>query len=154
MVWRTRWWLEKELAILTVLVGAIYFPRLADLNLRGEEPRRGQVAREMMLSGDWVVPREQGKPFLSRPPLQNWVIAAVAKARGRLDSVAIRLPSAIAILLTTWLIYGYCRTFLSRWGSLAGAIAYPTMGQVLQLGWTGETEALYTLVVRDRKSVV
>jgi len=142
-----RWRLPWEMGLLAALVAAIYLPRLTDLNLRGEEPRRGQVAREMLLSGDFLVPREQGVPFLSRPPLQNWLIAAAALVRGQTDSVAVRLPSVIALLLTVWLVYGYSRTLLSRFGALAAAIAFATMGHVLQLGWTGETEAIYTLLV-------
>src|SRR5262249_18579312 len=119
----------------------------SDVLPSGEEPRRGQVAREMINSGDWIVPRQQGEPFLSRPPVQNWAIALVALARGGVDFIAIRLPSVIALLLTTALIYAFGRTFLSRLGALWAAAAYPTMGLVLQFGWLGETESLYTLVV-------
>src|SRR5208283_1907920 len=98
-------------------------------------------------TGDWIVPRQQGLPFLSRPPVQNWAIALVSLARGEIDPVAIRFPSAVAILLTVTLIYAYGRTFLSRLGALCAMVAYPTMGLVLQFGWLGETEALYTLIV-------
>ena len=56
-------------------------------------------------------------------------------------------PSVVAILLTVTLIYAYGRTFLSRLGALCAMAAFPTMGLVLQFGWLGETEALYTFVV-------
>jgi 4-amino-4-deoxy-L-arabinose transferase-like glycosyltransferase len=79
--------------------------------------------------------------------VQNWAIALVSLARGKIDAVAIRFPSMVAILLTVALIYGYGRVFLSRLGALCAAAAYPTMGLVLQFGWLGETEAIYTLVV-------
>src|SRR5438128_12114215 len=72
---RPCWWREAEVAILILLVAAAYFVRLNDVSMRGEEPRRAQVAFEMMQRSDWLVPREQGDPFLSRPPLQNWPIA-------------------------------------------------------------------------------
>jgi 4-amino-4-deoxy-L-arabinose transferase-like glycosyltransferase len=101
----------------------------------------------MIASGDWVVPRQQGLPFLSRPPVQNWAIALVALVRGKIDAVAIRFPSIVAILLTATLIYAYGRTFLSRLGALCAMVAFPTMGLVLQFGWLGETEAIYTFVV-------
>jgi 4-amino-4-deoxy-L-arabinose transferase-like glycosyltransferase len=147
MVPCARWWLEWEFWVVLLLAGLTYGSRLNDSPPSGEEPRRGQVAREMFWSGDWIVPRQQNLPFLSRPPVHNWTIALVALARGKVDAVAIRFPSVAAILLTATLIYGYGRTFLSRLGALCAMAAYPTMGLVLQFGWLGETEALYTLIV-------
>ena len=142
---RARWWLEWEFWAVLLLTGLIYGSRLGDALPSGEEPRRGQVAREMGWSNDWIVPRQQGLPFLSRPPLQNWAIALVSLVRGRVDAVAIRFPSLVAILLTV--IYAYGRTFLSRLGALCAMVAFPTMGLVLQFGWLGETEAIYTFIV-------
>jgi 4-amino-4-deoxy-L-arabinose transferase-like glycosyltransferase len=79
--------------------------------------------------------------------LQNWAIALVAAARGRVDEIAIRLPSVVAMLLTIALVYGYCRSFLAPLGALAAAAALATMGHVLEFAWIGETEAMYTLFV-------
>ena len=147
MASQARWWLEWEFWAVLLLTGLIYGSRLGETPPTGEEPRRGQVAREMITSGDWIVPRQQGLPFLSRPPVQNWAIALVSLARGKIDAVAIRFPSVVAILLTVTLIYAYGRTFLSRLGALCAMVAFPTMGLVLQFGWLGETEAIYTFVV-------
>ena len=130
-----------------LLTGVIFGSRLGEAIPGGEEPRRGQVAREMIASGDWIVPRQQGEPFLSRPPVQIWAIALVSLVRGKVDAVAIRFPSVVAILLTVTFIYGYGRTFLSRLGALCAMLAFPTMGLVLQFGWLGETEARLTFVV-------
>jgi 4-amino-4-deoxy-L-arabinose transferase-like glycosyltransferase len=142
-----RWWLEWEFWVVLLLTGLIYGSRLGETPPSGEEPRRGQVAREMIAGGDWIVPRQQGLPFLSRPPVQNWAIALCSLAWGTIDAVAIRFPSVVAILLTVTLIYAYGRTFLTRLGALCAMVAFPTMGLVLQFGWLGETEALYTFVV-------
>src|SRR6266478_3226311 len=122
-----RWWLEIELALLVVLVVGAYFTRMTALSVRGEESRRGLIAREMLATGDWIVPRCQGIPLFSRPPLQNWLIAAVAVVRGDVDLVALRFPSDCAILLTVILIYGYARSMLTRLGALTAAAAYASM---------------------------
>jgi 4-amino-4-deoxy-L-arabinose transferase-like glycosyltransferase len=136
-----------DMTLLAVFVMAVYAGRMTTLTIRGEESRRARIAVEMMESGDWVVPRQQGLPFLSRPPLQNWVIALLGLARGDVDVVAIRLPSVLAVLLTTLLVYGYSRTFLSRAGAMTAALAFATFGQVLEMGRLGETEALFTVLV-------
>ena len=135
------------IGLLAVLVLATYFSRLTSLTIRGEESRRARIAIEMIESGDWIVPRQQGEPHLSRPPLQNWTIALIGLLRGDVDAAAIRLPSVSAVLLTALLIYAYSRLFLSRFGAFAAAAAYATMGQVLELGRLGETDAMFTLLV-------
>ena len=106
-----------------------------------------RVAQEMLDSGDWIVPRQQGAPFPDRPPLNSWAIIAASKLTGQLDLSAIRLPSVLATLLTTVLIYVYGRNFLSRIGAFGSAAAYCTMAQVLQLGRMAESDALLTLCV-------
>jgi 4-amino-4-deoxy-L-arabinose transferase-like glycosyltransferase len=141
------WWWEPELALLLVLVVGAYFTRMTALTIRGEESRRGLIAREMLETGDWIVPRCQGVPLFSRPPLQNWLIAAAGWFRGGVDQFSLRFPSDCAILLTVVMIYGYARTFLTKLGALTAGAAYASMGQVVELGRTGETDALFTLLV-------
>jgi 4-amino-4-deoxy-L-arabinose transferase-like glycosyltransferase len=141
------WWREAEVGWLVVLVAVAYFSRAADLPLRGEEPTRAQIAFEMIQGNDWIVPREQGDIFLIRPPLQSWVIAASSLTFGERGPWAVRFPSLLATLLTTLLIYGYSRTFLSRGGALAAGLAFATLGEMFQTGRQAETEALFILLV-------
>ncbi len=139
------WWRESELLILVVFVLGVYATRLTTLPLRGEESRRARVAIEMKERGDWIVPRQQGEPFLSRPPLGSWAIAAAAALIGKCDPLAVRLPTLLATLATTMLLYGYTRVFMSRLGALATGLVYATFGAVLQLGRLAETEATFTV---------
>ena len=117
-------WREVEVLLLLLLVASLYFSRLTDLTIRGEESRWARVAHEMVESGDWIVPRQQGEPFPDRPPLNSWSMILAAKLTGQLNLVAIRLPTVMATLLSTLLIYIYGRNFLSRMGSFAAALAY------------------------------
>ncbi|MDB5335153.1 MAG: 4-amino-4-deoxy-L-arabinose transferase, partial [Planctomycetaceae bacterium] len=138
---------ERELGWLLILVLGLYATRLTDLSIRGEESRRGRIAWEMIHGGDWLVPRVQGIPRLSRPPMQYWLIALTGELRGRVDAVAVRLPSVLATLLTVLLIYSYGRCWMSRTGSFAAGAIYATFVQVLQLGRLGETEAIFTFLL-------
>jgi 4-amino-4-deoxy-L-arabinose transferase-like glycosyltransferase len=142
-----RRWCEWELAALALLTVALYFTRLTLLPVCGEESRWANGAREMIASGDWVVPRQQGQIFPERPPLGSWAMGLAGLARGQVDLTAIRLPSAGAILLLTCLIYLYARSWMSRLGSFAAAAVFATSGQVLALGRLGESEAVFTLFV-------
>jgi 4-amino-4-deoxy-L-arabinose transferase-like glycosyltransferase len=143
----TPWWREKEVALLFLLIVPTYFCRLGSLSIRGEEPTRAQAAREMVESGNWLVPQQQGRPFWIRPPLQHWAIAVSCLVAGCWDEWAVRLPSGIAVLCTALLVYGYARTQLSRLGALGAALALVTMGELFQMGRQAETEALLICLV-------
>jgi 4-amino-4-deoxy-L-arabinose transferase-like glycosyltransferase len=138
------WWRHWEVAALVVLVLGIYFTRMAAVPVCGEESRWASAAREMIASGDWVVPRQQGTIFPERPPFGSWAMAVVGLTRGDVDLIAVRLPSALATLALTLLIYVYAIGWMSRVGALASAVAYATFGQVMQLGRLGESEAVFT----------
>ncbi|MGF1581308.1 MAG: ArnT family glycosyltransferase [Gemmataceae bacterium] len=141
----TRWWRESEWLWLLVIVFIAHFFRLDVLSVRGEESRRGMIAQEILWTGNWVVPSLQGEAWFSRPPLQYWAVAVSIWLRGQCDVIAIRVPSVLATLLTTFLVFGYSRTFLSRMGAFSAAAAFATMGQILKLGRLAETEAVFTL---------
>ncbi len=140
-------WLEPQALLLALVVILIFFTRLGDLTLRGEETRRARVALEMLETGDWIVPREQGRLFPDRPPLGNWLIALSMLITGSSGTVAVRLPTVLVTLATALVVYGYTRGFLGRNAALAAGLAYATSGQILQLGMLAETEATLTLMV-------
>lgn len=140
-----RWRREWEVTALVLLVAAVYFTRLTAVPVCGEESRWAGVAREMIASGDWIVPRQQGTIFPERPPLGSWAMALVGLVRGQVDLVAIRLPSALATLAMALVIYAYAQSWMSPLASFTSAAVYATLGQVLALGRLGESEALLTL---------
>ncbi len=136
-----------DLALLSLLVIGIYFLRLTELPVMGEEGRRARGAVNMIETGDWVVLKQQGLVFPDRPPMTNWLIAAGTLLRGSADVVAIRLPSVVAVLLTTLLVYWVCVEVDSRLTAIAAAGAFATFAQVMQLGRLGESEAVFTCFV-------
>ncbi|HUW60393.1 MAG TPA: glycosyltransferase family 39 protein [Candidatus Bathyarchaeia archaeon] len=70
-----------------------------------DEPRYGQVAREMMESGDYLVPHINGQPYNEKPPLLFWLIAAAALPFGDVTEFSARAPSGLAALVTVLLTY-------------------------------------------------
>ena len=124
-----------------------YCLRLSSLPLFGEEPRRALIAREMVETGDWLVPCTQRVFLPSRPPLQNWFIAIAGFGFGSIDLWATRLPSILSVIATIVLLYGYLRQQNSRFGSFAGGMAFATMQLVMEFARSGETEAVFTVFV-------
>ncbi|MBI3128315.1 MAG: glycosyltransferase family 39 protein [Candidatus Tectomicrobia bacterium] len=63
------------------------------------EARSREIIQTMARTGDWLVPRVDGKPFLSKPPLYHWIGAISARIRGEADWWSARVPSAIGAMV-------------------------------------------------------
>ena len=55
--------------------------------------RRATPAREMLATGDFLLPRLYGDPYLNKPPVFFWVIAGLGSLIGEVNVHAARLPS-------------------------------------------------------------
>src|SRR3954470_21583860 len=54
-------------------------------------------AREMLASGNWLAPTNDGAPLLAIPPLTYWLVAGSFEAFG-VTATAARLPIALAMI--------------------------------------------------------
>ena len=71
--------------------------------LRGSEGRWADVVRTMFLTGDFMHPMINFKPYFDKPLVSYWAIAAGgALSGGEVTELLIRLPSAAAGLVTLW----------------------------------------------------
>jgi 4-amino-4-deoxy-L-arabinose transferase-like glycosyltransferase len=94
------------------------------------EARIAAVAREMLQSGDWTVPRLNGKLRLIKPPLPYWEAATVATvlgANGQSEPLvyarAVEIASAFLTALAVFIVSLYgCRVLSPTAGALAGTI--------------------------------
>jgi len=87
-----------------------------------DEGRNAEVAREMLASGQWLVPHFNGLPFLDKPPLLFWAVAG-SFALFDVNEVAARLPAALSGALVVVLTFALGRTLLdTRRGLWAAAI--------------------------------
>jgi 4-amino-4-deoxy-L-arabinose transferase-like glycosyltransferase len=94
---RSRWHYEAALLIVAVVVffGCIISPPgLMD----DVDAVHGQMARNMIDSGDWVIPHLDGVPYIEKAPLPYWLIAICYLLFGVHDWVA-RIPTALAAVL-------------------------------------------------------
>ena len=85
-----------------------------------DEPRFALVAQDMLRSGDWLFPRVGGDLYADKPPLFFWLMAASMALTGSLQ-VGFLLPSLLAGIGTTLLVYDLLRRARGREVALAGA---------------------------------
>ena len=79
-------WSPSKLAGMTLLLAAIaavlLLTNLKYALIEPDEARYAQIALEMVHTGDWLVPRLHGEPYLDKPPLLYWLTAASFQAFG------------------------------------------------------------------------
>ena len=90
--------MSRRLLIVLALWAAIYLPALGSLEIKGEEGRRILPAVAMLENGNYTVPQIGSEPYLRKPPLVNWLVAASFKLFGARNEWTARLPSAICVL--------------------------------------------------------
>ncbi|HLX04245.1 MAG TPA: phospholipid carrier-dependent glycosyltransferase [Candidatus Binatus sp.] len=84
-----------RLAIYAVLAAILYLPGLGRPALwEPDEGRYAEIAREMVLSGDYVTPRDDFELYFEKPPLVYWTEATAIRIFG-VDEFAVRLPAAL-----------------------------------------------------------
>jgi 4-amino-4-deoxy-L-arabinose transferase-like glycosyltransferase len=94
-----------------------------------DEGRHADIARWMAESGDWLVPRMNGLPFLHKPPLYFWLEAVVIKTLGITPFVGRIVPLASAVLMCVcvfWLVRRFHDEHAARW-SVAALLFNPLL---------------------------
>ncbi|MGC3989855.1 MAG: glycosyltransferase family 39 protein [Chthoniobacteraceae bacterium] len=133
----------RALLILTVFWALIFLPALGTTEYKGEEPRRVLPAVSMLQTGNLVVPMLCGEPFLRKPPLVNWLIAASFHLTGKQNEWAARLPSVLAVWLLGAGIFLFCRRWLGVETALVAAMIAITHVGMVDKGRMAEIEAEY-----------
>lgn len=114
--------MKRDVALLLGL-GALLIG--AGLGLRdpwpADEPLHALIARDMLASGNWLVPMVGGDLFQDKPPLLFWLQAGFYWLTGS-ERVGFLLPSLLAGLGTLLLIYDLGRRLWSREAGLAAAL--------------------------------
>jgi hypothetical protein len=92
---------------------------------------QAQIAANMLHSGDWVIARLDGVPYLEKSPLVYWLMAGSYRIFGVHDWAA-RIPIAFAAVLLVWVTYRYGRwAFEERAGYYAGLVLATCVGLFL-----------------------
>jgi 4-amino-4-deoxy-L-arabinose transferase-like glycosyltransferase len=107
------------------LIGLALLLMGAGLGLRdpwpADEPRFALIARDMLQSGDWLIPRVGGDLYADKPPVYFWLMAASMALTGSMR-VGFLLPSLLAGVGSVVLVYDLVRRVRGREAAFAGAL--------------------------------
>ena len=124
------------------LAALLAFVWLATLDTRPlfnpDEGRYAEIPREILSSGDWVIPHLNGLVYIEKPPLQYWATALMYRLLGP-SALTARLYCALTALGTLWVtglvarrLWGFEAGWLAA-AVLSGMLLFVVLGQLLTL---------------------
>ena len=138
--------LDRERLLLLVLGLVLFLPGLGRHDLwNPDEPRCAEVAREMVETANYLVPQLNGDLPTGEPPLHFWAISSMALLLGRLDETAVRLPSALAAIASSILVFSIGMRLFSKRVAWLAALVFMSSYKVLWQGRAGQVGMLLTL---------
>jgi len=143
---------EKKIkGIVLVIVIAISvltaFWGLGSRAIGNHEAYVGVTARNMISSGDWIVPMFNGEARLNKTPLSYWLVAAAAKAAGQVNDFTVRLPSAILAVVSAIAIFYFVSDWLGFRTGILSALIWSTSLCYIRYSHTGRPEMALAVFV-------
>lgn len=111
------------------------------------ESSRALVARGMMRSGDYVVPRRGAELYLAKPPLFDWAVTLTSRLWGQVTAASLRLPSALSAMALLLVTYFAARAALGWVTAYVVCIAIATSPNILGSATAGRVDMMLTLGV-------
>ena len=109
-----------------------------------DEGRYAEAARELYLSGNWLVPRLQGQPHLTKPAFTYWATASGYVLLG-VNEWGARVPLSLFFFLTILAVIELARTWgWSRNEALASGLIFATSSLPLIAGHLLTTDMFLT----------
>ena len=138
----------KSLLAVILLIVIVY---ILPLNVRPmampDESRYAEIPREMIESGDWVVPHLNGLRYFEKPVLGYWLTGVCIKLFGE-HPFSVRLPSALATGLSALALLFFVRRTTGRDSSaFLAAVIFLTSIEVFALGTFAVLDAPLSLFI-------
>lgn len=121
---------SQRARVLWIVAAAL--PLLAsDLGRRilatNDEARFALLAQDILARNDWLHPMLNGSLYFNKPPLQAWLIAAASWPRGHVTQFTAVVPSALAALAATLVIWALGRELFGSDAGRTAALTFITM---------------------------
>ena len=121
-------------AILWVGLAALFLAGLGYGELfNPDESRQAEIAREMTVSGNYLLPKLHGEPYYDKPVFHQWLVAGSLKLFGESEAAA-RLPSAVAALWTLAALWWWTKRAYSPAVARIATVGLATSPLFLGLG--------------------
>jgi 4-amino-4-deoxy-L-arabinose transferase-like glycosyltransferase len=107
-----------------------------------DEHRIAEVAREMVASGDWIVPHLEGAPYVHKPPLVQWIIAVCHGPLGMDLALAAKVPSMFGAALAVTATFLIARRLYGTAAAVASATALASAAEFVWISRRAQYDPL------------
>ncbi|MCF8128078.1 MAG: phospholipid carrier-dependent glycosyltransferase [Deltaproteobacteria bacterium] len=112
-----------------------------------DETRYGEIPREMLDSGDWVVPHLNGLKYFEKPPFGYWANAVSMVTFGQ-NAFALRIPSVLSVMISALLIFLLVRKFSrEKMAFVLAPAIFLTCPLVLAIGQINLLDSLLSMLL-------
>ncbi len=118
-------WLQ---AVLFAVAALLLLTGLSYPLIDRDETRYAEIPREMLESGDWLVPRLNFRTYYDKPALLYWLCAASYSVFGVAESSARLVPALCGLVTLAATMWFGNRAFGSRVGLLSGVVLLLSVG--------------------------
>lgn len=134
-----------------VIIGIFLLLYILPLGIRPiiipDESRYAEIPREMIASGDWIVPRLNGLRYFEKPVMGYWLNALSIKWFGE-NAFAVRFPSAAATGLSAFMVFLLIRRFSEgTTAATQAALIFLTSFIVFGIGTFNILDSMLTMFV-------
>jgi len=141
---------ERQItACFIIASGLIIFFNLWGRSLENHDYLRyAEIAREMIRTGEWVVPHYNGEVYIDKPPLLFWMIAIPSWLYGSVTPLIARLPSALSAWIGVAVVYFWGKRIYGtvQSGLVSGGVLLTSYQYFFQ-GRAAKTDMLLCLMV-------
>jgi 4-amino-4-deoxy-L-arabinose transferase-like glycosyltransferase len=111
-----------------------------------DEGMHAAMSKEMVVTGDWVVPRLNGEVFRDKPPMYPWLVAVSLAVFG-FNEFAARLPSGLLALALVLMTYRFGRSIVGPLASFLAAVILTCSIEVVVLSRSVVHDMCFSLFV-------
>lgn len=120
---------DRVIQFALLLVAAVFlFVNLGYPLIDRDETRYAEIPREMIATGNWILPQLNFQTYYDKPPLVYWLCAISYSIFGVSETAARLVPCSAAWLMMASTMWFGSRQFGKRIGSIAGAVLLLSAG--------------------------
>jgi len=143
-----RQWLVAALIGCLIFSGTLFFANLGKRDLwNPDEPRYTQIARDMVLTGSYLVPHLNQHVYTQKTPLFFWMVAGSFKAFHRINEWTARFPVALSAVLCVLFTFLIGRRLFDPWAGFFSALLLSTTSEFFWLANRVNFDTVMTLFI-------